>query len=65
MVLNRTSLDWFVHEGVSQGFILGPLLFYNDLPNVAQHCSINLCADDTAFYFSSDNPGIISDVLEP
>ncbi len=39
-----------VNIGVSQGSILCPLLFLlflNDLPNIAQDCSVNMYADDT------------------
>ena len=48
-----------VVRGVLQGSVLGPLLFTlftNDLPNVIENYSVNLCADDTAIYFSSKNP---------
>ena len=48
------------------GSILEPLLFslfVNVLPNVVQHCSINLYADDTTIYFSADNPDTVSTMI--
>ena len=41
---------------VAQVSILGPLLFIiymNDLPDVLDHCSVTLYADDTVLYFAS------------
>ena len=67
VVLNGVSSDWAdVTRGVPQGSIFGPLLFslfVNDLPNVVQHCSINLYADDTTIYNSADNPDTISTTI--
>ena len=66
-VLNGVSSDWAnVTMEVPQGSILGLLLFSlfgNDLPNVVQHCSINLYADDTTIYNSADNPDTISTTI--
>ena len=56
----------YVHTGVPQGTILGPLLFtifVNDLPRVVEYCSINLYADDTTIYYSAKDPSIIRDLL--
>ena len=41
---------------VAQGSILGPLLFViymNDLPDVLEHCSVTLYADNTVLSFNS------------
>lgn len=45
-----------IDRGVPQGSILGPLLFslyINDLPEVLNHCSIQMYADDVQLYLST------------
>lgn len=47
-----------IQFGVPQGSILGPLLFMvyiNNLPSVVQSCDIQLYADDTLLFFSSNS----------
>ena len=53
--------------GVSQGSILGPLLFsiyINDLPNVISSSDINMYADDTELHFSNRDLSVIEKTLQ-
>ena len=55
-----------IQFGVPQGSILGPLLFItyiNDLPSVVQNCDIQLYADDTLLFFSSNSIAEIESCL--
>ena len=67
VVLEGQSADWSeVTRGVPQGTILGPLLFIifvNDLPDVVQHSTINLYADDTTIYMTDRDPLIVGEKL--
>ena len=52
------SENRYISCGVSQGSVLGPLLFLlyiNDLPNVSKHLSFYLFADDTNIYFEAND----------
>ncbi|CAH1248415.1 Hypp8131 [Branchiostoma lanceolatum] len=53
--------------GVSQGSILGPLLFIiyvNDMPECLQSCDIPMYADDTFIYYSNKDFTNIENVLQ-
>ena len=70
MLLNGESSRWTeVTRGVPQGSILGPLLFtilfVNDLPDVVEHSTVNLYADDTTIilYVADEDPSHVGDKL--
>ena len=62
--LNGEVSQWNdVKRGVPQGSILGPLLFnvfVNDLPDIVEHSTINLYADDTTIYVADHDPNSVS-----
>ena len=67
MVLNeKTSQEYLVNAGVSQGSILVPtlfLLYINDLPDDVI-CNIAIYADDTALYSKCDQASDLWQQLE-
>ena len=68
VVMDGVSSEWnCVTKGVPQGSILGPLLFVvivNNLPSVVRKCTVNLYADDTTIYASSEDPCLVEKHLE-
>ena len=67
VVLNGQCSNWsLVLDGVSQGSILGPLLFIiyiNDLPEGLQS-SVKLFADDTSLFSTVYDPNMSADQLD-
>ena len=64
--MEKSSQEYPVNAGVSQGFILGPTLFglfINDLPDYII-CDIAINADDTALYSECDQVSDLWQQLE-
>ena len=72
--LSNTSAPHFINSGVSQGSILGPLLFLiyiNDLCEAISNCMLYLYADDCSLLFpvsddldQAESTGIIQEDLD-
>jgi hypothetical protein len=67
IINNVLSQSLTINTGVPQGSILGPLLFViyvNDLLSSISTSSVNMYADDTAFYYGGCDASHICDVLQ-
>ena len=67
VVINGQCSDWVkATAGVSQGSVLGPLLFLvfiNDITSVVNHCDIRLFADDTCLFIKTSIPEIATNYI--
>ena len=66
-VEGRTSAPADIGAGVPQGAILSPLLFsvyVNDISSATPASNINLFADDTSSYVSSQSPSVLNSDLQ-
>ena len=60
------STPLMIHCGVSQGSILGPLLFllhFNELPSMLKSCKMFMYANDTVLYYSPKDMKEIEKIL--
>jgi retron-type reverse transcriptase len=56
-----------IKNGVPQGSVLGPLLFFmfiNELPRVIQNAEVVLFADDTSILIMENNPLLLNEKVQ-
>ena len=64
--LGTLSTTLPIYFGVSQGSILGPLLFllhFNEIPSLLKHCKMIMYADDTVLFYNHKDQQEIEKVL--